>query len=152
MAAVFSAIWTMLTILFLAPAADFIPIASLAGMLIVIAEFWNMRPEVLDSLFDEPGEHAGQMETSMMLHLEPDLVELENASEGQVLPFDVKGLDQPGVWTPSPWSKVHPDTGSGNPAGATADKGKQYIQAICEAIADLLVNLSNAHKGEVPYV
>ncbi|MFP4381422.1 MAG: solute carrier family 23 protein [Candidatus Sumerlaeia bacterium] len=37
MAAVFSAMWTALTILLLAPAANYIPTASLAGMLIVIA-------------------------------------------------------------------------------------------------------------------
>jgi anti-anti-sigma factor len=37
MAAVFSAVWTALTILLLAPAANYIPTASLAGMLIVIA-------------------------------------------------------------------------------------------------------------------
>ncbi|NQU44388.1 STAS domain-containing protein [bacterium] len=37
MAAIFSAAWTALTILLFSPVANFIPIASLAGMLIVIA-------------------------------------------------------------------------------------------------------------------
>ncbi|HUT23077.1 MAG TPA: SulP family inorganic anion transporter [Sumerlaeia bacterium] len=37
MAAVFSALWTVLTILIFAPVANYIPAASLAGMLIVIA-------------------------------------------------------------------------------------------------------------------
>ncbi|MGC9451791.1 MAG: SulP family inorganic anion transporter [Oceanipulchritudo sp.] len=40
MAAVFSAVWTGLTLLLLAPLANFIPKASLAGLLIVIA--WSM--------------------------------------------------------------------------------------------------------------
>ena len=40
MAAVFSAIWTTLTLLLLAPMANYIPKASLAGLLIIIA--WSM--------------------------------------------------------------------------------------------------------------
>jgi len=40
MAAIFSAVWTALTLLLLAPLANYIPKASLAGLLIVIA--WSM--------------------------------------------------------------------------------------------------------------
>jgi creatinine amidohydrolase len=39
---------------------------------------------------------------------------------------------------------VHPDTGSGNPAAATAAKGREYFEAITTALADLLVELSAA--------
>jgi len=61
-------------------------------------------------------------------------------------------VKQPGVWTPRPWSKTHPDTGSGNPARATAEKGQRYVEAITRDVADVLVELSAAKKGQSPYL
>jgi creatinine amidohydrolase len=61
-------------------------------------------------------------------------------------------LSQPGVWTPRPWSKIHPDTGSGDPSRATAEKGRQYFEAVTAAIAELICDLASAKKGQLPYV
>jgi creatinine amidohydrolase len=106
----------------------------------------------VQAVFDEPGDHADEVETSLLLHLCPDLVELAQAGPGERKPFAIEGLSQPGVWTPRPWSKTHPDTGSGNPSRATAEKGARYFRAVTEALADLLVNLAAARKGQLPYV
>jgi creatinine amidohydrolase len=122
------------------------------GLLIVVANFYEMAPGVKKSVFERPGDHADEMETSLLLHLCPDLVELTHAGPGERHPFAIHGLNQPGVWTPRPWSKIHPDTGSGDPSRATAEKGKQFFQAVTEALAELLANLANANKGQLPYV
>ena len=53
---------------------------------------------------------------------------------------------------PHHWSRVLPDTGAGNPAAATPDKGAEYVQIITEAIADIVVALSSARKGDLPSV
>ncbi len=74
------------------------------------------------------------------------------AGTGARVPFAIEGLAQPGVWTPRPWSKVHPDTGSGDPSRATAEKGEAFFHAVTGALADLLVNLAKAEKGDLPYV
>lgn len=121
-------------------------------MLIVVVNFFQIEPRSLDEIFDEPGDHAGEMETSLLLHLRPDWVRMEQAGEGKRLPFAIEGLAQPGVWTPRPWSAVHPDTGSGNPARASAEKGQKYFERICQAIAKVLIGLSQAKKGQIPYV
>ena len=92
------------------------------------------------------------METSLLLHLRPELVELGQAGPGKRKPFEIKGLVQPGVWTPRPWSKCHPDTGSGDPSRATAEKGKRYFEAVAAALAEVFVDLANATKGQLPYV
>jgi creatinine amidohydrolase len=98
------------------------------GVLIVLVNFYQTAPAVLREVFDDPGDHAGQMETSLLLHLCPAWVELDRAGDGRAVPFAVPGLQGvPGVWTPRPWSAVHPDTGSGDPAGATAEKGRRYL-------------------------
>lgn len=121
------------------------------GLLVVVVNFWQVaQPEAFE-LFDEPGDHAGEMETSLLLHLCPELVAMEQAGEGERIPFAIKEIGEIGAWTPRPWSKVHPDTGSGNPAKATAEKGEQYFQLVTKAIAKLITALSNATPGKTPY-
>jgi len=122
------------------------------GALIVVASFFQVCPDVLHAVFDEPGDHAGEMETSLMLKLCPDLVVMDQAGEGREIPFQVDGLSQPGVWTPRPWSKSHPDTGSGNSKAASADKGRRYLEAVATQLAKVIIGLSSAVRGELPYV
>ena len=122
------------------------------GLLVVVANFYEMAPEVKRAAFESPGDHADEMETSLLLHLRPELVELSNTGAGPRVPFAIPGMKQPGVWSPRPWSKSHPDTGSGDPSKSTAAKGKQFFDAVTEALATLLVDLSKAKKGDLPYV
>jgi creatinine amidohydrolase len=42
---------------------------------------------------------------------------------------------------------VTDDTGSGNPAAATADKGRKFVEAATEKIATFLVDLAKADTG-----
>ena len=121
-------------------------------VLVVVANFYDMVPDVPPAVFEQPGDHADEMETSLMLHLCPELVEMQHAGRGQRVPFAIEGLKQPGVWTPRPWSHCHPDTGGGDPSRATAEKGKRYFESVCEALARLLLDLSQAQRGQVPYV
>lgn len=122
------------------------------GILIVVVNFYQLMPEAKDAIFDKPGDHADELETSLLLHLTPELVELEHAGPGERMPFAIEGLNQPGVWTPRPWSKCHPDTGSGDPSQATAEKGAKFFAAVTESFARLLVSLAAAKKGQLPYV
>lgn len=122
------------------------------GMLIVVVNFWQVREDDRNRIFTQPGDHADEMETSLMLHLRPEWVVMDQAGSGESVPWKLKSLQQPGVWTPRPWSHVHPDTGSGNPSEATAAKGAEYFETITTAIADVLVELSAAKKGDVPYI
>jgi creatinine amidohydrolase len=122
------------------------------GLLIVVANFYQMVPDAKEKIFDALGDHADELETSLLLHLCPELVELKQAGPGTRVPFALQSLTQPGVWTPRPWSKSHPDTGSGDPSRATAEKGKQYFDAVTAALADMLVELAAAKKGQLPYV
>jgi len=127
-------------------------VQSQHGMLIIVANFYQMVPDVKAAVFDEAGDHADEFETSLLLHLCPDLVELSRAGPGARNPIQIEGLAQAGVWTPRPWSKTHPDTGSGNPSKATAEKGARYFEAVSDTLANLLVHLSHAQRGQLPYV
>lgn len=120
-------------------------------VLIVVVNFYQLLPELKEELFERAGDHADEMETSLMLHLHPELVELDQAGPGERVPFAIKSLSQPGVWTPRPWSKSHPDTGSGDPSLATAEKGKRFFEGVVGEIAVLLADVAKLRKGDLPY-
>lgn len=95
--------------------------------------------------FDHPDDHAGEMETSVMLHIAPDLVlPLSEAGEGKARKARIRAFRDGWAWTPRPWTQVTDDTGVGNPKRATAEKGGKYFQAVTEQIADFLVELAHA--------
>lgn len=95
--------------------------------------------------FDEPGDHAGEMETSVMMSLEPDLVaSLSQAGTGKAKKFRVAGLREGWAWAPREWSKVTSDTGTGNPAASTRAKGEKFLKAVTERIGGFLVELAGA--------
>ena len=101
--------------------------------------------QILDgnAYFDEPGDHGGEMETSNMLHIAPDLVRpLTEAGSGATRPFRLQGLKEGWVWAERAWLKATEDTGAGNPALATAEKGRRYLEAMTQKIADFLVELA----------
>jgi creatinine amidohydrolase len=100
--------------------------------------------------FDEPGDHAGEMETSMMMALEPNLLlPLSEAGSGKAKKFRVAGLREGWAWAPRHWSKVTEDTGTGNPARSTAVKGEKFLSAVTERIGGFLVDLANADPSNM---
>jgi creatinine amidohydrolase len=122
------------------------------GMLVIVINFFQMKPDLVKATFKLPDDHAGEMETSLLLHLRPDWVDLKKAGEGKRLPFDIEGLTQVGVWTPRPWQAVHPDTGSGDPRHATAEKGRTFFEALSTEIANVIYTVATATKGQTPYL
>jgi len=98
-----------------------------------------------EPFFADPGDHAGEMETSVMLHLAPDLVQpLSEAGPGAARRFRIAALREGWAWAPRRWSRVTDDTGVGNPAAATTEKGRRYAAAVSEKIAEFLVELARA--------
>jgi creatinine amidohydrolase len=72
--------------------------------------------------FEDLGDHAGEMETSIMLHIAAPLV---------------RPLSEAG------------DTGIGNPRAANADKGDRYLAAVVERLSRFLVDLAAADPDDL---
>ncbi len=99
----------------------------------------------LEQFFEDLGEHAGEVETSLMLYLFPEKVmPLVTAGEGRAKKFRVKALNQGWSWAERRWSQVTEDTGIGNPAKATAEKGQLFYEFLTEKISEFLVELAEA--------
>lgn len=100
--------------------------------------------------FSTPGDHAGELETSMLLHLAPDLVlPLAEAGEGRARPFRVRALREGWAWAPRRWTRVTDDTGVGDPRAATAEKGAGFFDAVTRQIGGFLVELAAANPEEL---
>jgi creatinine amidohydrolase len=96
-----------------------------------------------DPFFEQAGDHAGEMETSLMMHLEPTLVRpLSEAGPGRSRPFRIEALRDRWAWAPREWTKVTEDTGVGDPSKASAMKGAAYFEAVTARIASFLTDLS----------
>ncbi|WP_347158850.1 creatininase family protein [Pontibacter chitinilyticus] len=93
--------------------------------------------------FEAGGDHADEMETSLLLHLTPELVlPLEEAGAGSEKKSVIQGIREGWAWSERKWSMVSEDTGIGNPQAATAEKGKAFLEAAARQVAGLLVELS----------
>ena len=102
------------------------------------------------SFFSHLGDHAGELETSVMQHIASERVlPLSDAGPGAARKFKIAGFREGWAWAPRQWRQVTDDTGSGNPAAATAEKGKRYVEAVTGKIADFLVELARADTAKM---
>lgn len=110
-------------------------------VLLCVSNWWTVAPGA--EYFDEPGDHAGELETSVMLHLAPEWVRpLDEAGPGRASTFRLAGLREGVAWTPRDWSRVTDDTGVGDPSAATAEKGHRFVAVVARTLADFLSELA----------
>jgi len=103
----------------------------------------------LGEYFEEGGDHANEMETSVIMHIAPHLVlPLSEAGEGKAKKPRFKARQEGWVWFPREWTKVTEDTGIGNPKKASAEKGARYIEYITDKIADFFVELARTEPDK----
>ncbi|MEO6548540.1 MAG: creatininase family protein [Ferruginibacter sp.] len=93
--------------------------------------------------FDVDGDHADEMETSLLLYLKPEhVLPLAEAGNGQEKKMRIKAYSEKWVWAERRWSQISADTGVGNPNAATAEKGEKYYNDVTEKVGNLFVELA----------
>jgi len=95
-------------------------------------------------LVEHPSDHGGESETSRMLHLREDLVRTDKIGVQPFGQLAVEALSGGGVYFVRPWHRYVPAGAGGDARKASADKGRQLIDAEAEHLAELLVQLSEA--------
>src|SRR5690606_35847898 len=95
-------------------------------------------------------DHAGEMETSVILHLRPELVKpLSEAGDGAAKKFRMKGIQEGWAWAERKWMQVTKDTGVGDPAKATAEKGKAFFEAATQKVANYFIEVAKADMNDL---
>lgn len=100
--------------------------------------------------FDEMGDHADEMETSLLLYLAPELVlPLAKAGIGKEKKHKIKEFNEGWAWSERKWSQITADTGVGNPKLASAAKGEKYFIAVTEKVARLFVEIASCDINDL---
>lgn len=100
--------------------------------------------------FEHQGDHADEMETSLILYLAPKLVRpLNEAGPGVEKKFKIKSLRENWAWMERQWSLVTEDTGIGNPYKSTAEKGEAYFRDVTGKLAELFQDLAHADPDDL---
>jgi creatinine amidohydrolase len=100
--------------------------------------------------FENKDDHAGEMETSVILHLAPQLVRpLSEAGDGAAKKFRMAGIREGWAWAERKWLQVTKDTGVGDPRKATAEKGKKFFKAVTEKVAQFFKEVADADRNDL---
>ena len=115
--------------------------------------FRALGAEAQAEIFEKPEDHAGEMETSFILAVRPELVATNPdgslaADAGAVRPTRFEAVNRGWVSISRPWHLLTTNTGSGDPHAATAEKGRRLLGAVVPRLADFLVELAAAPVDE----
>ena len=115
----------------------------------VCLSFW---PQVVDKMqyFDADGDHADEMETSLLLYLRPDLVlPKDKWGNGASKQFKIRSFSEGWVWAERQWSKISEDTGVGNPQGASKEKGERFLKDVTQKLGGFFYELCQADLNDL---
>ncbi len=104
-------------------------------------------PQALDktNYFEEKGDHADEMETSLMMYLRPDLVlPKEKWGDGSAKKFKINAFSEGWAWAEREWSKISADTGVGNPHKSSAEKGERFFKDVTVKMGAMIFELCQA--------
>jgi creatinine amidohydrolase len=110
---------------------------------------WFQIPTPKD-LFHMVGDHADERETSLMLHLRPELVlPKQDWGAGEENRWKLQAMREKWAWAQRDWIRATNDTGVGDPHHATANKGAAYLAYLAEQFAEYLLALANTDAAEL---
>ena len=100
--------------------------------------------------FENKDDHAGEMETSLLLYLRPDLVSpLSEAGDGAAKKFKMKAIGEGWAWAERKWTQVTNDTGVGDPRQASAAKGEKYFKAVTARVSQFFVEVAKTDQDDL---
>lgn len=115
-----------------------------------VSSMWSRFTDLSDLFSDHErthGIHAGEVETSVMLHLCPDLIEMDQA--GDFVPRSVEIAASGGMLTPEGavgfgWQAqdLHPSGAAGNAAAADAGRGQIAFERAVDRLLTLIGEMS----------
>jgi creatinine amidohydrolase len=122
------------------------------GVFLCVCDWYRMAQDLYPGLFEKPGEHADEVETSLGLAFFPELVHPELADDGAARPSRFDAINRGWVSITRPWHLVSANTGLGDPRAASAEKGRQLMDRLVERLSGFLTELAAAPMDETfPY-
>lgn len=111
---------------------------------IFLCNWYKVAHDQYKAIFDDPGDHAGELETSMMLAHFPELVTMATADPGTIAASRFEAVRQGWVEITRPWHLLTTNSGAGDPRSATAEKGRALTDIVVARLSSFLVELSES--------
>jgi creatinine amidohydrolase len=120
---------------------------------ISVIDWWKVGSDVYGQIFEKKDDHAGEMETSVNLALNPELVKMDRAADGSFKPTRFEAVNKGWVSISRPWHLLTDSTGVGDPRGASREKGEKYLSVVVPRLAKFIAELSAAdvNDGKFPF-
>lgn len=100
--------------------------------------------------FEEEGDHADEMETSLMLHLHPEFIlPREEWGDGSSKGYKIKSFSEGWVWAERQWSKISEDTGVGSPHKSSKEKGERFFKDVTQKMGNFMLELCQANLDDL---
>ncbi|HMP78107.1 MAG TPA: creatininase family protein [Pirellulaceae bacterium] len=114
-----------------------------------LINWYQVIADVYREIFDQPDDHAGEMETSLGLALFPSWVAQDEqgallADAGAKRPCQFEAVNRGWVQLTRPWHLLTTQSGAGDPHAATAEKGVKLLDLLVDRLSPFLAELSNA--------
>ncbi len=107
-------------------------VAFSTGMTVVVVDWWkDVAQEVRKQLFKEPG-HAGEDETSAVLCVDENLVDMESAQR-----HAPRFVPRVSTYSPVIESELYPRALLGDATRADKERGCRWLEAVVEEIASI---------------
>lgn len=132
-------------------------LAGKTNVHLFLCDWFRMIGDVYSQIFEQREDHAGEMETSLIMACAPQLIRRKDdgtidADDGNVRPSRFDAVNNGWISLTRRWDLLTTNTGSGNPHAATAAKGEQVLQVIAERLGQFLVDLSASNvDDEFPF-
>lgn len=136
---------------------DFLPLIRQVqcelDVYLFLCHWWKVGLDKYNDIFEKPDDHAGEFETSVALELYPELVEIDKAETALPRPFRFKALNEGWIQTSRRFINLNDHCAVGDPANASAEKGRIYLDLVCTRISEFLIELAHTPVDDLfPHV
>ena len=127
-------------------------LAAKDGLFTCLISATQCASEEAKAVYEFRSDHAGEEETSQVMHLRPELVREEHLADNPRHHPSVDAINEFKVDFVRPWHLYIPVSAGGNATRASAEKGKTVIESAIEGMGRLFSELSVAPDTETfPY-
>jgi len=123
------------------------------GIYVFVFNWWQSIASLLGELFPDPTAHAGAIETSLMLAIDPTLVRVDRFAEADTAP--IWGRYVEGVLVGADAIDFTQKGNVGNPDLASPEKGQSVLAAACDTLGRFcrwLDTQSDEHLASHPHL
>ena len=111
-------------------------------------DWWKVASDKYKEIFEFADDHSGEMETSVIMAMDSELVKMDKAKDGKFRETQFEAVNKGWVTIARRWDHLTDSSGVGYPMKATKEKGEKYLRITIDRISQFLLELSQSTQTE----